>query len=151
MIFIPFRQLAAIDQWLTGVEYEMASCEPLAATHDAALLQIEAHTRLQAKIHGFQETINDLSAFVAVVDGGESSDERVGALEQTLQSIGERWRTVCEWAEVRASQLDGLAELCAHTVEVFETLSDWLKEREHELLGLKSAHHLEDPEQVADQ
>ncbi|PIO62986.1 hypothetical protein TELCIR_15432 [Teladorsagia circumcincta] len=116
------QQLAAIDQWLTGVEYEMASCGPLAATHDAALLQIEAHTRLQAKIHGFQETINDLSAFVAVVDGGESSDERVGALEQTLQSIGERWRTVCEWAEVR-----------------------W------ELLGLKSAHHLEDPEQVADQ
>ncbi|KAK6035288.1 spectrin repeat-containing domain protein [Cooperia oncophora] len=85
------------------------------------------------------------------VDGGESSDERVGALEQTLQSIGERWRTVCEWAEVRASQLDGLAELCAHTVEVFETLNVWLKEREHELLGLKSAHHLEDSEQVAEQ
>ncbi|XGW20200.1 hypothetical protein V3C99_003761 [Haemonchus contortus] len=145
------KQLAAIDQWLTGVEFEMAACEPLAATHDAALRQIEAHTRLQAKIHGFQETINDLSAFVAVVDGNESSDERVGALEQTLQSVGERWRTVCEWAEVRASQLDGLAELCAHTLEVFETLSHWLKEREHELLGLKSAHHLESPEQVAEQ
>ncbi|KAK5980333.1 Spectrin repeat-containing domain protein, partial [Trichostrongylus colubriformis] len=85
------------------------------------------------------------------VDGGESSDERVGALEQTLQSIGERWRTVCEWAEVRAAQLDGLAELCGHTAEVFETLNEWLKEREHELLGLKSAHHLEDPDQVAEQ
>lgn len=145
------KQLASIDKWLSGVEFEMTSCEPLAATHDAALRQIEAHTRLQSKIHAYQDTINDLSSFVAVVDEGESSDERVGVLEQRLQSIGERWKAVCEWAEVRATQLDGLAELCAHTMEVFETLSDWLKGREQELLGLKSAHHLEDPEQVTEQ
>ncbi|EYC37035.1 hypothetical protein Y032_0832g2586 [Ancylostoma ceylanicum] len=85
------------------------------------------------------------------VDEGESSDERVGALELSLHSIGERWRAICEWAEVRASQLDGLAELCAQTTEVFNTLCEWLKQREHELLGLKSAHHLEEPEQVAEQ
>ncbi|VDL84202.1 unnamed protein product [Nippostrongylus brasiliensis] len=145
------RQLVLIDKWLSGVEFEMTSCEPLASTHDAAIRQIEAHTRLQSKIHAFQDTINDLSCFVAVVDEGDSSDERVGLLEQRLQTIGERWRAVCEWAEVRAAQLDGLAELCAHTIEVFDTLNVWLKEREHELLGLKSAHHLEDPEQVAEQ
>ncbi|WKX90831.1 hypothetical protein Q1695_009578 [Nippostrongylus brasiliensis] len=145
------RQLVLIDKWLNGVEFEMTSCEPLASTHDAAIRQIEAHTRLQSKIHAFQDTINDLSCFVAVVDEGDSSDERVGLLEQRLQTIGERWRAVCEWAEVRAAQLDGLAELCAHTIEVFDTLNVWLKEREHELLGLKSAHHLEDPEQVAEQ
>lgn len=62
-----FRQLASIDKWLSGVEFEMTSCEPLAATHDAALRQIEAHTRLQSKIHAYQDTINDLSSFVAVV------------------------------------------------------------------------------------
>ncbi|RCN39237.1 hypothetical protein ANCCAN_14863 [Ancylostoma caninum] len=145
------KQLAAIDKWLSGMECEMMSCEPLADSQDAALRQIEAHTQLQAKIHAFQDTINDLSSFVAVVDEGESSDERVGALELSLHSIGERWRAICEWAEVRASQLDGLAELCAQTTEVFNTLCEWLKQREHELLGLKSAHHLEEPEQVAEQ
>ncbi|KAK6730498.1 hypothetical protein RB195_007138 [Necator americanus] len=145
------KQLVAIDKWLSEVEEEMKSCEPLADSQEASLRQIEAHTKLQAKIHAFQETINDLNSFVAVVDEGDSSDEHVGALELSLQSIGERWRAICEWAEVRASQLDGLAELCAHTTEVFDTLNEWLKEREHELLGLKSAHHLEEPEQVTEQ
>lgn len=144
-------ELESIDKWLGVVELEMTSCEPLAATAETAIQQIEAHSRLQSKIHDFQDTINDLSSFVAVVDDVDSSEERIGALEQRLQSIGDRWRAICEWAEVRATQLDGLAELCAHTNEVFEMLNEWLKEREHELLGLKSAHHLEDSQQVAEQ
>ncbi|VDM78439.1 unnamed protein product [Strongylus vulgaris] len=61
------QQLSTIDKWLNGVESEMASCEPLAETAEAAIRQIDDHTKLQAKIHAFQDTINDLSSFVAVV------------------------------------------------------------------------------------
>ncbi|KJH51157.1 spectrin repeat-containing domain protein [Dictyocaulus viviparus] len=119
-------KLASIEKWLNEVESERTSCKPIASTAEAALQQIETHTRLQAKIHDFQDTINDLSSFVAVVDDAESSDERIGLLEQRLHLIGERWRSICEWAEYPCESLQ-------------------------ELLGLKSAHHLDDPQQIAEQ
>ncbi|KIH58235.1 hypothetical protein ANCDUO_11561, partial [Ancylostoma duodenale] len=70
------KQLATIDKWLTEMECEMMSCEPLADSQDAALRQIEAHTQLQAKIHAFQDTINDLSSFVAVLVQSGKADVR---------------------------------------------------------------------------
>uniref|UniRef100_A0A1I7XHC6 Dystrophin n=1 Tax=Heterorhabditis bacteriophora TaxID=37862 RepID=A0A1I7XHC6_HETBA len=145
------KQLASIDKWLSTVESEMSSAEPVAASSNDVIRQIEQHVQLQSRISNYQDIINNLSTFVAVVDEGDTSDESVGALENSLQSIGTRWQNICRWAESRASQLDGLAELCSQTNEVFDRLSNWLKEREHDLLGLKSAHHLEDSEEVAEQ
>ncbi|VDM57844.1 unnamed protein product [Angiostrongylus costaricensis] len=106
-------ELESIGKWLVAIELEMTSCEPLAATAEAAIQQIEAHTCLQSKIHDFQDTINDLNSFVAVVSF---------------------------FMVFRAAQLDGLAELCARTNEVFDMLNEWLKEREHVRFAIQVFH-----------
>ncbi|CAD6184635.1 unnamed protein product [Caenorhabditis auriculariae] len=135
------RELENIDTWLGDIELEIASFAPLASTSKDALQQIIDHDRFQSKIDEYQQTIDKLESFVAVVD--EENEESVASLEDALHSVSERWQKVCEWAEKRATKLDGLAELIEKTISVFEKLSKWLTTRENELAGLKSAHHLE--------
>ncbi|EGT31852.1 hypothetical protein CAEBREN_07673 [Caenorhabditis brenneri] len=143
-------ELDTISQWLDATELEIESFGPLASDSAQALRQIELHTKFQQKLNDFQETIDKLESFVAVVD--EENDASVATLEDALSGVSVRWGHVCEWAEKRAAKLDGLADLIDKTNEVFENLSDWLTERENELMvGLKSAHHLENEEQVAQQ
>ncbi|PAV67350.1 hypothetical protein WR25_12084 isoform A [Diploscapter pachys] len=141
-------ELQRVEVWLTETERMIDEAPPLAATQPEAIQQIDVHEKLQNRVDAFQEKIDSLSTFVAVVDEGDVNDEAVATLEIALQSVGNRWQKVCEWAEKRAAKLDGLAELCEQTEKEFEKLNDWLKAREHELLGLKSAHHLEDADQV---
>ncbi|UMM14948.1 hypothetical protein L5515_002569 [Caenorhabditis briggsae] len=143
-------ELDTISQWLDATELEIESFGPLASDSAQALRQIELHTKFQQKLNDFQETIDKLESFVAVVD--EENDASVATLEDALSAVSVRWGHVCEWAEKRAAKLDGLADLIDRTNEVFENLSEWLTERENELMsGLKSAHHLENEEQVAQQ
>ncbi|CAI2296184.1 unnamed protein product [Caenorhabditis sp. 36 PRJEB53466] len=142
-------ELDAISQWLDATHLEIESFGALASDSTLALKQIEVHTKFQQKLNNFQETIDRLESFVAVVD--EENDVSVANLEDALSAVSVRWAHVCEWAEKRAAKLDGLADLLDRTNEVFEQLSDWLTDRENEVLGLKSAHHLEDELQVAQQ
>ncbi|CAJ0919115.1 unnamed protein product, partial [Mesorhabditis belari] len=146
------KQLNEICGWMADTETLITAAGALAETQDAALKQIEDHARLQKRIADFEPTVAQLSSFVAVVDEGETeSDMSVAQLETTLRTVGQRWEGICLWAETRAQHLDGLAELFDTADEVFSRLNAWLKEREHELLGLKSAHHLDEREQVAEQ
>uniref|UniRef100_A0A8R1I5I6 Dystrophin-1-like spectrin repeat domain-containing protein n=1 Tax=Caenorhabditis japonica TaxID=281687 RepID=A0A8R1I5I6_CAEJA len=142
-------ELDTIGQWLDATELEIESFGPLASDSAQAIRQIELHTKFQQKLNDFQETIDKLETFVAVVD--EENDASVASLEDALSAVSVRWAAVCEWAEKRATKLDGLADLIDRTNEVFEKLSDWLTIRENEVVGLKSAHHLEDEQQVAEQ
>ncbi|KAF1771469.1 hypothetical protein GCK72_003295 [Caenorhabditis remanei] len=143
-------ELDTISQWLDATELEIESFGPLASDSAQALRQIELHTKFQQKLNDFQETIDKLESFVAVVD--EENDASVATLEDALSGVSVRWGHVCEWAEKRAAKLDGLADLIDRTNEVFENLSDWLTARENELMtGLKSAHHLENEQEVAQQ
>ncbi|EFP12235.1 CRE-DYS-1 protein [Caenorhabditis remanei] len=143
-------ELDTISQWLDATELEIESFGPLASDSAQALRQIELHTKFQQKLNDFQETIDKLESFVAVVD--EENDASVATLEDALSGVSVRWGHVCEWAEKRAAKLDGLADLIDRTNEVFENLSDWLSARENELMtGLKSAHHLESEQEVAQQ
>lgn len=144
-----FSELDAISQWLSSTELEIESFGPLASDSAQAIRQIDLHTKFQQKLNDFQETIDKLESFVAVVD--EENDASVASLEDALSAVSVRWAQVCEWAEKRAAKLDGLADLIDRTNEVFENLSDWLTARESEVTGLKSAHHLEDETEVAQQ
>ena len=145
------KQLALITRWLTEIESRVTETDPVSTSRKRILEQIEEHTTLQNEIEEFQPNILALNSFVAVVDDGESAAESVSSLEKSMREIGDRWQTLCGWAETRSSQLDGLADIVTETSEVYERLNSWFKEREHDLLGLKSAHHLEEQEQVAEQ
>lgn len=43
---------------------------------------------------------------------------------------GLRWMAICEWAELRARQLDGLSALIRQYNSAYEQLSEWLDHRE---------------------
>lgn len=67
-----FSELDTISQWLDAAELEIESFGPLAADSSQALRQIELHTKFQQKLNDFQETIDKLESFVAVV-GSEAA------------------------------------------------------------------------------
>ncbi|CAJ0577572.1 unnamed protein product, partial [Mesorhabditis spiculigera] len=93
------------------------------------------------------------SSFVAVVDEAEAENGEMSVtqLENTLRSVGQRWEAICTWAETRAQHLDGLSELISTADDTFDKLHTWIEEREKHLMRLKSAHHLEGPDEVAEQ
>ncbi|CAI5438333.1 unnamed protein product [Caenorhabditis angaria] len=147
--YLQQSELDKISEWLNSTELEIESFGPLASDPEQACRQIELHTKFQQKLNDFQETIDKLESFVAVVD--EENDVTVANLEDALASVSSKWQNICEWAEKRAQKLDGLADLIQRTNDVFEQLSKWLEIQENELISLKSAHHLENDEQVAQQ
>ncbi|CAI4222409.1 unnamed protein product [Auanema sp. JU1783] len=149
--YLQQKQLSSISKWLSGMETEISSTGSIATETEAILEQMEEHSRIQTKIDDFQPIILQLNSFVAVVDDGESAEESVSSLEIAMATIGERWKAICNWAETRTNQLDGLAEIVAQTGQVYERLDQWLCEREQELMEIKSVHHLDDSEQVAEQ
>ncbi|VDO55134.1 unnamed protein product [Onchocerca flexuosa] len=74
----------------------------------------------------FQRNIvRALSTFVAVIDETDSHFSYEN-LEKLLQSVGQRWMSVCEWAEMRARQLDGLSELIARYTSAYRKILEWL-------------------------
>lgn len=129
------KQLTLITRWLTGIEKRMTETDPVAMDRKRILEQIDEHTALQNEIEEFQPNILALNSFVAVVDDGESAAESVSSLEKSMREIGDRWQGLCGWAETRSTQLDGLADIVTETGDVYDRLSYWLKEREHDLLG----------------
>lgn len=58
---------------------------------------------------------------------------------------------MCEWAEERATQLDGLPQLLEQYEATYIQLLAWLEQRENDLQLLRSAHHLETEEEVMEQ
>lgn len=60
-------ELQRVEVWLTETERMIDEAPPLAATQQEAIHQIHVHEKLQNRIDAFQEKIDSLSTFVAVV------------------------------------------------------------------------------------
>ncbi|OZC12594.1 spectrin repeat-containing domain protein [Onchocerca flexuosa] len=84
----------------------------------------------------YSEIVRALSTFVAVIDETDSHFSYEN-LEKLLQSVGQRWMSVCEWAEMRARQLDGLSELIARYTSAYRKILEWLDNWEAEQLHSK--------------
>ncbi|KAK0429407.1 hypothetical protein QR680_011365 [Steinernema hermaphroditum] len=146
------QQLDTISSWLIEMEKTMATNSTISDNADEVAKQIDEHAALQEKIDAQQNSIQKLSTFVAVVDECEQTSEReYEDLEKLLQMVGQRWMTICEWAETRAKQLDGLVELLKEYDDTHEHLNRWLSEREEDLTLLRSAKHLETDEEIIQQ
>ncbi|EJW79260.1 hypothetical protein WUBG_09831 [Wuchereria bancrofti] len=74
---------------------------------------------------GMPVIVRGLSTFVAVVDESDSHFSYEN-LEKLLQSVGQRWMSVCEWAQMRAQQLNGLSELIAQYTSDYRKILEWL-------------------------
>uniref|UniRef100_A0A915DTR3 Dystrophin n=1 Tax=Ditylenchus dipsaci TaxID=166011 RepID=A0A915DTR3_9BILA len=161
------EHLGQVGKWLTEFEGIIASrqAESLADTVEMCQRQMAEHTVIQNQIDVQQPSVQRLAAFIAIVGGGDHAadqssmdqEERgeeensAAQLEQMLQSIGERWMSLCEWAERRATALDGLLELLENYNQAYGHLSGWLEQRQNELQQLRSAHHLEKEEEIVEQ
>ena len=60
-------ELQRVEVWLTETERMIDEAPPLAATQPEAIQQIDVHEKLQNRVDAFQEKIDSLSTFVAVV------------------------------------------------------------------------------------
>uniref|UniRef100_A0A915ACG1 Dystrophin n=1 Tax=Parascaris univalens TaxID=6257 RepID=A0A915ACG1_PARUN len=147
---LQLNQLEAIRKWLEKIEEEIEQTPTLSLDADEVERLIRIHSDMQEKIEEEQKAVRALSTFVAVVD---ESDTQLSYedLEKLLHSVGQRWMAICEWAELRARQLDGLSALIRQYNSAYEQLSEWLDHREEALEGLRSVERLESEAEVAGQ
>lgn len=150
------KHLQEISDWLTEFEkiIQTREFERLADEPNACRQQTVEHAQIQEQIDIQQPSIQRLSSFIAVVDepkDDNNSSEEVEQLEALLQSVGKRWAEICEWAEQRARHLDGLSELLTHYNTSFQHLSEWLTQRQNELIRLQHVDTLETEDDVVEQ
>lgn len=142
------KHLKEISDWLTEIEklIQKNEFERLADDVDTCNQQITEHSHIQDQIDNQQPNIHLLSSFIAIVNEKkecENSNENIEELETLLQSVSKRWSNICEWAEQRARHLDGLPELIINYNTSFEHLSEWLTQRQNDLMQLENIENLE--------
>ncbi|KAI6226090.1 Discontinuous actin hexagon [Aphelenchoides besseyi] len=133
------EQLQSIGQWLDQIDAQIENDSPLSDDIEKCRQQTSDHAELQEKIEAEQPSIQKLSTFMAVVDEQSTDTEQAySELESLLQAVGKRWVQICEWAERRAQNLDGLVELLENYTTLHRHLSAWLSARQEELGRLRS-------------
>ncbi|KAK6106219.1 Spectrin repeat family protein [Brugia pahangi] len=119
------KQLESIRKWLDSMEEEIQNALPLTMNRSEIEQLINAHAAIQERIENEQKIVRGLSTFVAVIDESDCHFSYEN-LEKLLQSVGQRWMSVCEWAEMRAQQLNGLSELIAQYNSDYGKILEWL-------------------------
>ncbi|KAK7907774.1 hypothetical protein WMY93_016386 [Mugilogobius chulae] len=101
------QQLQQLSDWLTETEARIRKIETEPGANDLETYkeQIEQHKALQNDLEAEQVKVNSLTHMVVVVDES-SGDNATAALEEQLQSLGERWAAVCRWTEERWHKLE---------------------------------------------
>ncbi|CEF68324.1 Discontinuous actin hexagon [Strongyloides ratti] len=150
---LQLEQLNEISRWLDDMEEMIKNRQNISNDISEIEMEIKDHEDIQEMISVQQSNIEKLSTFVAVIDvDSDSSDEaKYDILEKRLHEVGQRWITICEWAENRANALDGLVELQIEYREELEGLGKWLTIKEVELGLLKSTDFLKTDEDVKQQ
>ncbi|XP_013413171.1 dystrophin isoform X2 [Lingula anatina] len=126
------KQLDQLATWLEKMEKKMERHEPVASDLEVLHRQVDEHKQLQEEVESEQEQVNSLQNMVVVVD--EGSDSSYQALEEQLDSLGQRWTNVCKWVEDQWSNLQDVLkkwEVYSNEKNKFGT---WLLEKE-EVLG----------------
>ncbi|XP_035377237.1 utrophin-like isoform X3 [Electrophorus electricus] len=128
------QQLQQLSDWLMETEGRIRKMEtePIAEDLEGYLDQIEQHKVLQNDLEAEQVKVNSLTHMVVVVDEN-SSDSTTAALEDQLQSLGERWAAVCRWTEERWSKLEEILQVWQQLLEDQSLFGAWLAEKEQAL------------------
>uniref|UniRef100_A0A3P9KMC8 Calponin-homology (CH) domain-containing protein n=1 Tax=Oryzias latipes TaxID=8090 RepID=A0A3P9KMC8_ORYLA len=112
------QQLQQLSDWLTQTEKRIKRIEMEPPAEDMEELQNDLEVE--------QVKVNSLTHMVVVVDEN-SGESTTAALEEQLQSLGERWAAVCRWTEEKWQKLQ----------EVFLVWQQLLSDQ----VGWRVSHH----------
>ncbi|XP_061603064.1 utrophin isoform X1 [Cololabis saira] len=128
------QQLQQLSDWLTLTEdrIKRIETEPAPQDLDAYKEQIDQHKELQNDLEAEQVKVNSLTHMVVVVDEN-SSETATAALEEQLQSLGERWAAVCRWTEERWHKLQEVFLVWEQLLSDQSLFRAWLSEKEEAL------------------
>uniref|UniRef100_A0A3Q2V9M2 Calponin-homology (CH) domain-containing protein n=1 Tax=Haplochromis burtoni TaxID=8153 RepID=A0A3Q2V9M2_HAPBU len=135
------QQLQQLSDWLTQTEERIRRIEtqPAAKDMEAYKEQIEQHKELQNDLEAEQVKVNSLTHMVVVVDEN-SGESATAALEEQLQSLGERWGAVCRWTEERWHKLQEVFMVWQQLLSDQSLFSIWLVEKEEALNEVKTSN-----------
>ncbi|XP_066527919.1 utrophin-like isoform X3 [Hoplias malabaricus] len=142
------QQLQQLSDWLLQTEGRIRKMEtePMAGTMEGYLAQIEQHKVLQNDLEAEQVKVNSLTHMVVVVDEN-SGESATAALEEQLQSLGERWAAVCRWTEERWSRLEETLLVWQQLLDDQNLFRAWLTEKEKALSEAQTSHY-KDPSEI---
>ncbi|XP_033847002.1 LOW QUALITY PROTEIN: dystrophin [Periophthalmus magnuspinnatus] len=135
------QQLQQLSDWLTETEARIRKIEtePGAKDLDTYKEQIEQHKMLQNDLEAEQVKVNSLTHMVVVVDEN-SGDNATAALEEQLQSLGERWAAVCRWTEERWHKLQEVYMVWQQLQSDQSLFREWLAEKEEALNKVQTSN-----------
>ncbi|XP_073730912.1 utrophin isoform X3 [Misgurnus anguillicaudatus] len=142
------QQLQQLSDWLTQTEGRIRKMErePIAGDVEGYLAQIEQHKVLQNDLEVEQVKVNSLTHMVVVVDEN-SGESATAALEDQLQSLGERWAAVCRWTEERWNKLKEIQLVWQRLLDDQNLFSSWLAEKERALSEVQTCD-FKDPSEI---
>ncbi|XP_051736087.1 utrophin isoform X2 [Ctenopharyngodon idella] len=142
------QQLQQLSDWLTLTEGRIRKMEtePIAGDMEGYRAQIEQHKVLQNDLEVEQVKVNSLTHMVVVVDEN-SGESATAALEDQLQSLGERWAAVCRWTEERWNKLEEMQLVWQRLLDDQSLFGSWLAEKEKALSEIQTCD-FRDPSEI---
>ncbi|XP_028294918.1 utrophin isoform X3 [Gouania willdenowi] len=142
------QQLEQLSDWLTLTEERIRRMEMEAAAKDLEdhKHRIEQHKELQSDLEAEQVKVNSLTHMVVVVDEN-SGESATAALEEQLQSLGERWAAVCRWTEERWHKLQDVHMVWQQLLSDQTLFRLWLSEKEEALNEVQTSN-FKDPSEL---
>ncbi|TMS11987.1 hypothetical protein E3U43_016945 [Larimichthys crocea] len=142
------QQLQQLSDWLTQTEERIRKIEtdPTAKDMEFYKEQIEQHKELQNDLEAEQVKVNSLTHMVVVVDEN-SGESATAALEEQLQSLGERWAAVCRWTEERWHKLQEVFMVWQQLLSDQSLFRVWLTEKEEALSEVQTSN-FKDPSEM---
>ncbi|KAM6905771.1 utrophin [Lycodopsis pacificus] len=142
------QQLQQLSDWLSRTEERIKKIETEPAAKDLELYkeQIEQHKELQNDLEAEQVKVNSLTHMVVVVDEN-SGESATAALEEQLQSLGERWAAVCRWTEERWHRLQEVFMVWQQLLSDQCLFLAWLAEKEEALSEVQTSN-FKDPSEM---
>ncbi|CAJ1078467.1 utrophin isoform X2 [Xyrichtys novacula] len=142
------QQLQQLSDWLTLTEERIRKIETEATAQDVELYKehIEQHKELQNDLEAEQVKVNSLTHMVVVVDEN-SGEGATAALEEQLQSLGERWAAVCRWTEERWNKLQEVYMVWQQLLSDQSLFREWLAEKEEALSEVQTSN-FKDPSEM---
>ncbi|XP_067428603.1 utrophin isoform X3 [Thunnus thynnus] len=142
------QQLQQLSDWLTQTEERIRKIETEPPAEDVEVYKehIEQHKELQNDLEAEQVKVNSLTHMVVVVDEN-SGESATAALEEQLQSLGERWAAVCRWTEERWHKLQEVFMVWQQLLSDQSLFRAWLAEKEEALSEVQTSN-FKDPSEM---
>ncbi|XP_054616989.1 utrophin isoform X8 [Dunckerocampus dactyliophorus] len=142
------QQLQQLSDWLTRTEDRIRKIETESPAKDIDDYKerIEQHKELQNDLEAEQVKVNSLTHMVVVVDEN-SGESATAALEEQLQSLGERWAAVCRWTEERWHKLQEVFMVWQQLVSDQGLFREWLEKKEEALSEVQTSN-FKDPSDI---